>query len=222
MFRVLCCLFLLTAISRGAEAPPRTVEVAGERGGGVRIGKNEAPVVVVVFTDYTCPHCGTLHREVLERLRKTHIDSGKAVLEIRHLPRLDDKSLGLVRAALSAERALRSKPVKEGVDWRVWEYQKALFEFAGVLPEKGYGALAGDKGIDEAAFREAWEAIDVREELLVDADLADAVGLKTLPEVVVLPNRKGNAVKGVLLEGEVTAAALAAEIEKVAKAAGKP
>ncbi len=219
---LLCLFFLLTGISRSEDARPEPagaseVEIPGAREGGVRIGKDSAPVLVLVFTDYTCPHCATLHAETLEALRKAWVDPGKVVLEIRHLPRLDDKSLGLVRAALAAEKAARAKPIAEGVDWRVWEFQKALFEFAGVLPEKGYPALAGEKGIDEVAFREAWDAIEVREELLADADLADAVGLKSLPTLVVAPRRAGKKSSGVLLEGEVKAAVLLREIEKAAK-----
>ena len=99
--------------------------------------------MVLVFTDYTCPHCVALHGEVLEGLRKAHIENGKAVLEIRHPPWPDDKSLGLVRAAPATERVARKEPAKDGVEWRVWEIQMNLFEFAGVLP-------AGKKGINGA------------------------------------------------------------------------
>jgi len=283
MTRILYGLLLLAGSyqaddARSEEVPARVIEVPGKREGGIRMGRESATVVVRVFTDYTCPHCGTLHGEVLEAMRESHVEPGKVVLEIRHLPRLDEKSLGLVRAALAADRVVRGnradaaggraavrtekgagegkdvgkgegrdagedkledatesaeegKTAKESVetavigakvDWRVWEFQKALFEFAGVLPEKAFPALAGEKGIDEEAFRAAWDAVDVRKELLVDADLAEAVGLKSLPATVVAPNRQDAKVAGVLMEGEVGAVALAAEIEKAARTAGKP
>jgi hypothetical protein len=58
--------------------------------------------------------------------------------------------------------------------------------------------------------------------LLADADLSDAVGLKSLPAIVVAPNRSGKKTVGVMLEGEVEAAVLLKEIGKAAQAVAKP
>lgn len=51
-----------------AEAP-EVVEMA--------LGEADAPVEVIEYASYTCPHCGTFHENVLPRLKEEYIDTGK-------------------------------------------------------------------------------------------------------------------------------------------------
>ncbi|HEY6971905.1 MAG TPA: DsbA family protein [Candidatus Angelobacter sp.] len=50
------------------------------------IGKNEAPVTMVEFSDYQCSHCARFHSEVFEALKKKYIESGKVRFVSRDLP----------------------------------------------------------------------------------------------------------------------------------------
>lgn len=40
-------------------------------------GAAEAPVTVVEYASYTCPHCATWHKEIYPRLKAEFIDTGK-------------------------------------------------------------------------------------------------------------------------------------------------
>ncbi|MDJ0821835.1 MAG: DsbA family protein [Paracoccaceae bacterium] len=41
------------------------------------IGSADAPVEVIEYASYTCPHCGTFHLQVLPEIKANYVDSGK-------------------------------------------------------------------------------------------------------------------------------------------------
>ena len=41
------------------------------------LGAADAPVTVVEYASYTCPHCATFHAEVMPKLKADYIDTGK-------------------------------------------------------------------------------------------------------------------------------------------------
>jgi len=41
------------------------------------IGSEDAPVTVVVYSSYTCPHCASFHADQFKNLKADYIDSGK-------------------------------------------------------------------------------------------------------------------------------------------------
>jgi len=41
------------------------------------IGDDDAPVTVVVYSSYTCPHCATFHADQYKSLKADYIDTGK-------------------------------------------------------------------------------------------------------------------------------------------------
>ncbi|RBI86274.1 DsbA family protein [Rhodosalinus halophilus] len=41
------------------------------------MGDPEAPVEVIEYASYTCPHCATFHENVLPRLKEDYVDTGK-------------------------------------------------------------------------------------------------------------------------------------------------
>ena len=49
------------------------------------IGDKEAPVVIIEYSSFTCPHCATFHLEVLPKLKADYINSGKVLLEYREV-----------------------------------------------------------------------------------------------------------------------------------------
>ena len=53
---------------------------------GQALGKPDAPLVLVEFTDVECPHCRAFHREVFEGIKQTYIDTGTVLFVHRDLP----------------------------------------------------------------------------------------------------------------------------------------
>ena len=49
------------------------------------LGDKEAPVLIIEYSSFTCPHCATFHKEVLPKLKADYIDSGKVLLEYREV-----------------------------------------------------------------------------------------------------------------------------------------
>ena len=50
------------------------------------LGRAAAPVTIVEYASFTCPHCAEFHLEILPELKKAYIDTGKARLVYRDFP----------------------------------------------------------------------------------------------------------------------------------------
>ena len=50
------------------------------------IGKAGAPITILEFASFTCPHCARFHHEILPRIRAEFIDTGRARLVFVDLP----------------------------------------------------------------------------------------------------------------------------------------
>ncbi|PCD76389.1 DsbA family protein [Pseudothioclava arenosa] len=62
---------LESAVSTPAEAS--TVELLPD----YVMGEETAPITLIEYASYTCPHCATWHEEVFPALKRDYIDSGK-------------------------------------------------------------------------------------------------------------------------------------------------
>jgi len=43
----------------------------------MEMGSNNAPVTIIEYASFTCPHCASFHKNVFPSLRKNYIDTGK-------------------------------------------------------------------------------------------------------------------------------------------------
>ena len=66
-----------------AEASPLpTEEALKER----VLGQANAPVTIIEYSSLSCPHCAQFHNNVLPKLKKNYIDTGKVKLVYRDFP----------------------------------------------------------------------------------------------------------------------------------------
>ena len=49
------------------------------------MGDKEAPVIMIEYASFTCPHCASFHTEVLPKLKADYINPGKVLLEYREV-----------------------------------------------------------------------------------------------------------------------------------------
>jgi protein-disulfide isomerase len=81
---------LILAVSAPAlaqSAPQDWNQTVANTGKGHRVGSPEAPVQLIEFVSYTCPHCAH-YAEVSEgALRLGYVGEGKAAVEVRHVIR---------------------------------------------------------------------------------------------------------------------------------------
>ena len=106
-------------------AVPQIVKVSVA--GAPTLGKDDAPLTLVEFTDYECAFCRQFHLTAFEELKKTYIDTGRVRFVSRDLPLEFHKHAGL--AAEAARCA--------GDQGKYWETRHALMGTAAELsPEK--------------------------------------------------------------------------------------
>ena len=81
-------LLLTVQGSAWSEVPPPEATfgsvpvTAGER----MLGSAGAPVTIVEYASFTCPHCAQFHADILPELKRAYIDAGKARLVFRDFP----------------------------------------------------------------------------------------------------------------------------------------
>ena len=76
---------LLTAPLIATAAAAASVQMrlgAGEEA----LGRTDAAITVVEFTDYQCPYCRTFQVSTWPRLKRTYVDTGKVRFVVRDLP----------------------------------------------------------------------------------------------------------------------------------------
>jgi len=151
-------------------------------------GAERAPVTVVVFADFQCPHC----RAEAPKLRKA-IDQfrGRARLIYKHFP--------LAGHDLAKEAAIATEAAHE--QGKFWEMHDLVFENQMDLSEEKLYAFARELGLDEAKFKASFGA--KKGKAVVEKDKADGekLGIGGTPAVFV----NGREVNQALFGGNVTA-----------------
>ena len=56
------------------------------------IGKKDAPVTMILFSDFSCPHCSLFDKTVLPKIKSDLVDKGKAKLYFMNFPFINASS----------------------------------------------------------------------------------------------------------------------------------
>ncbi|MQS08140.1 DsbA family protein [Streptomyces alkaliphilus] len=172
------------------EAPGESVEDAQvqwllalarrEPGDPMAVGRHDAPVVLIEYSDFRCPFCGHFARETKPELLAEHVETGVLRIEWRHFPILGDQS---DRAALASWAAGRQD--------RFWEFHDLLFapsEERGSddLADAGLIALAEEAGVpDLERFREDMDSTEAEEAVARDRAEGLRLGVSSTPAFLV-------------------------------------
>jgi protein-disulfide isomerase len=124
------------------------------------IGSSDAPVEVVVFSDFECPFCARFAQQTLAGL-KDFVDAGRLRLVFRNFP-LPFHS-DAQKAAEAAECAS-----EQG---KFWEFHDRLFASQNDLAVASLKNYAKEMGLDSAGFDECLDSGRMAAE--VQSDLAD-------------------------------------------------
>lgn len=164
-----------------AEAPARAA--AGNDGtvrladlSGYMLGREDAPVTIVEFTDLQCPFCQRFANDTFDRLREEYIDTGRVRFITRDLP-IPQLHPHAVRAARAARCA--------GEQGRFWEMHFALVKNADKLSPSFIAEQAQKVGLETLAFVDCSESGRFEAEIQADVDDAAAIGLTGTPSFVV-------------------------------------
>ncbi|WP_135451768.1 thioredoxin domain-containing protein [Mycobacterium sp. DL99] len=164
-----------TSLTTGAESsggadggrPPVERRQAGDP---LALGSPDAPVALVVFSDYRCPFCAKFSRNIEPELVKRYVDAGKLRIEWRDFAIFGPQSMSAARAGRAA--------AEQG---KFWEFNRAVYAAA---PERskadltdevliGFARQAGVPDIDRFATAMRGDTFDAA----INADLAQGTGI---------------------------------------------
>ncbi|SDX48227.1 DsbA family protein [Litoreibacter albidus] len=82
--------FVLTGTSPEPVSPlnAQTAEASEIDTSGVKemfIGDENAPITLIEYASFTCPHCATFHKNVFKDLKKDYVDTGKVKFVFREV-----------------------------------------------------------------------------------------------------------------------------------------
>lgn len=140
------------------------------------LGSEDAPVVIVEFSDFQCPFCKRFHEQTLPQIKQEYIETGKVRLVYRDFPIMQiHPYAGL--AALAAECA--------DDQGRFWGMHDLLFERQSEWPipqaRELFAAYARELGVDEEAFSECMTAEKHAEEIFQDLQDGVSYGVEGTP-----------------------------------------
>lgn len=127
------------------EQPDLTEVEARDEDDLLAAGPVDAPVALIVFSDYQCPFCARWSAQTLPAMME-HVDAGNLRIEWRDINVFGPASERAARASYAA-----------ALQGAFWEYHDALFadgeiRSEGELSEESLIALAGELGLDTEQF----------------------------------------------------------------------
>jgi protein-disulfide isomerase len=134
------------------------------------LGKADAPITIVEFSDYQCPFCQKWHDEVFTKLEEKYGD--KIRLVYRDFP-----LYGLHAEAESAAEAANCA----GAQDRYWDFHNLLFTGGKQLGADAYTAYAKALKLDTAKFQKCMDDDTYLAEVKADYDFASQLGVRSTP-----------------------------------------
>jgi protein-disulfide isomerase len=192
-------------------APPPDEHVTFSVPPGPVLGKADAPVTIVEYTDLECPFCHQFHVTTFADIKKTYIDTGKVRFVSRDFP------LGFHPHAKSAAVASRCG----GEQGKFWELRNLLASNADKLAPEAVLGYASDVGLDVKRFQACLAADKFAAALQKDLDDAAAVGVSGTPTFVIARTAPGT-MHGVRVVGALPFAAFDQKIRALLEPAPSP
>ena len=193
-----------------APAPPAQERVPLPAVSGPALGRADAPLTMVEFTDLECSFCRQFHATAFPEIKKNYIDTGKLRFVTLDFP------LGFHPNAKHAAVAARCG----GEQGRFWELREVLTTNADKLSPSAIVGHAAGLGLDMEAFQSCLDSGRFEAALQKDLAAAAAAGVSGTPTFVI--GRTGSAEPGWKITGAMPYAAFRERIERLLGEAGPP
>jgi protein-disulfide isomerase len=155
--------------------PPADERVTFSVPSGPILGRMDAPITMVEYTDLECPFCHQFHTTTFADIKKAYIDTGKVRFVSRDFP--------LPFHAHAKTAAIASRCA--GEQGKYWEFRNVLASNAEKLFPAAVLGYAGASGLDVKAFQACLAADTFAAALQKDLDEATAVGVSGTPTFVI-------------------------------------
>lgn len=183
-----------TRAANAAPAAPTPDKVKMSVGQGwYAMGRDDAPVTMVEFTDYQCPFCRKFESDSFAQLKKDYIDTGKVRFISRDLPL--DFHPNAPAAAMAARCA--------GDQHKFWEMRDAMMlDTAADLSPDSILKYGQKTNLDMTAFRGCLSDKKYTSAIQKDTADAGALGISGTPSFVIGKTAKDE-IAGVRIVGAV-------------------
>ena len=155
------------------------------------MGRKDAPLTIVEFSDFECSYCRRFHQTVLAKLKQEYIEPGLVRFIHKDLP------LPFHRQALPAAAAARCA----GEQNEYWTTYGALFDGQSCLQCKGVVAIAREQGLDVTTLQACMNRDSTK--ALINANVSEAQlhGIRATPTFVIGPTRTDHTHRGEIVQG---------------------
>jgi protein-disulfide isomerase len=204
----------IKSILRGAAEArrPQSVIADVKVAGRPSLGRQDAPVTLVEFTDYQCPFCKRHFSTVYPSLKKDYIDTGKLRYVLRDFP-----IAGLHPQAKKGHEAAHCA----GEQNKYWEMHHNLFENSKDFSLPALKRYAQQIGLNEDQFNGCLESGKYAQE--VDKEIAEGseAGVRGTPSFFIGPSGPGEKFTATIVTGAQPFARFKQVIEEALKAASQ-
>jgi protein-disulfide isomerase len=178
---------------------------------GYIIGKSDAPLTMVEFTDLQCPFCRVYHVTTFEQLKRDYIDTGK----LRYISR-DFPLEAIHPLANAAARAARCA----GDQGKFWEMRHVILANNQTIAKDVFATFAQDLKLNASEFQRCTSDADkYQDELKKDQAEGLAAGITGTPSFII-GRTSGATLNGIRIVGAQPYAAFDATLK--ALLAAKP
>jgi protein-disulfide isomerase len=174
---------------------------------GIMIGKADAPLTMIEYTDLQCPFCRQYHITAYEQIKKEWIDTGKLRYLVRDLP-----IESIHPQAMPGARATRCA----GEQGKLWEMRHSILLNNQRLTNEAFATFAQDLKLNMGAFNKCYaDTTKFQAEITKDMTEAASVGISATPSFVIGRTSAG-AMDGVRFIGAQPYAAFDAKLKELA------
>ncbi|MDX1811166.1 MAG: thioredoxin domain-containing protein [Gammaproteobacteria bacterium] len=171
------------------------------------LGKEDAPLILVEYTDYECPYCNRFNATVLPELKKKYVEKGLLKVVVKDFPLKFHNNAVL---AATAARCAREQGF-------YWEMREELFKNAKNLKKETLIKLGARHGPDSKQYLHCLE--DTHHDAAIKRDIREGrlIGITGTPSFVLgRPDSKGM-VKGIRFTGARSLAYFESQLKAVLK-----
>jgi len=185
-------------------APPQPTTAKITNLKGFVMGRPDAPLTMIEFTDLQCPFCRQYVSTTFDEIRKNWIDTGK----LRYISR--DFPLDFHPQAMPAARAARCA----GEQGKFWELRYTLMRNANLLSPDYINRTAADLKLDTKAFASCLASAKFDAEIQAELQEGTRLGVTGTPTFVI-GKTTAAAVEGPMIVGALPYVTFDAKLKDV-------
>ena len=174
--------------------------------GNPSLGRADAPLTMIEFSDFQCPYCRRFFETTLPALKAEYIDIGKLRYVFRDFP-LDRLHPQARKAAEAAHCA--------GDQGKYWQMHEVLFHNQKALQVEHLKTYAYSLNLNHLIFDDCLEQGKYAVEVQKDFDEGAAAGVQGTPGFFLGKTQADDVVQGIFLKGAQPIAAFRQVIERL-------